>query len=288
MSILVNRETRLLVQGISGDAGLYQTQLMLEYGTNVVAGVTPGKGGEWVLNGKVPIFESVKVALETTGANASIVFVPARSALDALYEIADAEIPLVFCVTEGIPIRDVVELFPYLKRKNVQLIGPNSPGIISPGEIKVGIIPGDICIPGNIGVVSRSGTLTYEVLYTLKRFGLGVSSCIGIGGDAFIGTSFVDILEKFESDPHTEQVVLLGEIGGDEEEKAAAFISSQMTKPVVGYVAGVTAPPGKQMGHAGAVMSKVMGNAADKINQLKESGVKMAAHPEEIPGLLTH
>lgn len=286
MGILINKDTRLLVQGISGHEGLFQSKLMLDYGTNVVAGVTPGKGGEWVLDGKVPVFESAKIAVEATGANVSVMFVPAKSALDAFYEVADIGVPLVICVTEGVPVKDVIYAYEYAKRKGVMLIGPNSPGVITPGEAKVGIIPGNITSAGNIGVVARSGSLVYEVLYAMKRYGLGVSTCVGIGADPIVGSSFVDILEMFEDDPHTEQVVLIGEIGGLEEEKAAAFISSQMTKPVFGYIAGVTAPPGKRMGHASAIIRSDLGNAMDKIKSLQDSGVRIAEHPEEIPRLL--
>ena len=286
MGILIDKDTRLLVQGVSGYEGLFQTKLMLEYGTNVVAGVTPCKGGEWVLNGKVPVFESVKIAVDATGANASVIFVPANSALDALYEIADAGVSLVICVTEGVPIKDVIYACAYAKRKGVRLIGPNSPGVITPGEAKAGIIPGNITLPGNVGVVARSGSLTYEVLYAMKRFGLGVSTCVGIGADPIIGSSFVDILEMFENDPHTEQVVIIGEIGSLEEQKAADFISSQMTKPVFGYIAGGTAPPGKRMGHAGAIIQSDSGSAVDKIKALQDSGVRIAEHPEDIPQLL--
>ena len=288
MSILVDKKTRLLVQGISGNHGLFHAQKMLAYGTNIVAGVTPGRGGEWVLDGKVPVFESAKIAVEATGANVSVVFVPASSALDALYEIADAGISLIICITEGIPIWDTIQACTYLKQKKVRLIGPNSPGVITASESVAGIIPTDICSPGNIGVVSRSGTLTYEVLYAMKRYGLGISTCVGLGGDPIIGTNFVDILEMYEVDPYTEQVVLIGEIGGEEEEKAAEFILNEMTKPVVGYIAGLTAPTGKRMGHASAIIKKGLGGANEKIAMLQDSGVKIAHHPEEIPQLLFH
>ncbi len=288
MSILIDKSTRLLVQGISGNHGLFHTQKMMEYGTNVVAGVTPGRGGEWVLAGKVPVFDSAKIAVEATGANVSVVFVPASSGLDALYEIADAGISLIVCITEGIPMWDVIQACSYLKQKKVRLIGPNSPGIITAGEAITGVVPSNICSAGNIGLVSRSGTLTYEVLYALKRYGLGVSTCVGIGGDPIIGTNFVEILEMFEADPHTEQVVLIGEIGGEEEEKAAEFILNEMTKPVVGYIAGLTAPTGKQMGHASAIIKKGLGQAEEKIEVLQHSGVHIAKHPEDIPKLLSH
>jgi succinyl-CoA synthetase alpha subunit len=286
MSILVDKNTRLLVQGITGNEGLFHTQQMLSYGTKIVAGVTPGKGGEWVLEGKVPVFDSVRIAQEATGVNASVIFVPARFAADAIYEAADAGIPLIVCITEGIPIQDMMRVRNYLDQKGVRLLGPNCPGLLTPGEAKVGIIPGDISIPGNVGVVSRSGTLTYEVLYALKLVGLGVSTCIGIGGDPINGTSFIDILGMFEADPHTEKMVLIGEIGGTDEEKAAEFIADHMTKPVIAFIAGQTAPPGKRMGHAGAIVEGGSGTATDKIEAFQAVGVQVAAHPEEIPKLL--
>lgn len=287
MSILINKNTRLLIQGVTGHEGLFHTQQMVQYGTNVVAGMTPGKGGEWVLNGKIPVFDSVKVAVEATGADTSIIFVPARAAPDAMFEAADAGISLIFTITEGIPVQDMMRVRNYLDQKGVRLVGPNCPGALTPGEAKVGIIPGDIAIPGNIGVVSRSGTLTYEVLYALKRVGLGASTCIGIGGDPINGTSFIDVLEMFENDPHTDRVVLIGEIGGTDEEKAADFIASKMTKPVVAFIAGQTAPPGKRMGHAGAIIEGGSGLAAEKIKAFAAVGVRVAKHPEEIPQLLS-
>lgn len=285
MSILVNKDTRLLVQGITGREGLFHTEQMVLYGTNVVAGVTPGKGGEWVM-GKIPVFDSVRIAAEATGANTSVIFVPARFAADAMFEAADAGLDLIVCITEGIPVLDMMRVRNYIDQKNVRLLGPNCPGLLTPAEAKVGIIPGDIAIPGNVGVVSRSGTLTYEVLYALKEVGMGASTCVGIGGDPVNGTSFIDVLRMFEDDPNTEKVVLIGEIGGTDEEKAAQFISSQMTKPVVGFIAGQTAPPGKRMGHAGAIVEGGTGTAEDKINALKDANVKVARHPEEIPQLL--
>ncbi len=286
MSILVNENTRLLGQGITGHEGLFHTRQMLEYGTKVVAGVTPGKGGEWVLDGKVPIFDSVKIAKEATGANTSVIFVPSRFAADAMFEAADAEIELIICITEGIPVQDMMKVRNYLDQKNIRLVGPNCPGLLTPGAAKVGIIPGNIAIPGNVGVVSRSGTLTYEVLYALKELGMGVSTCVGIGGDPINGTNFIDTLRLFEEDPQTEKVVLIGEIGGTDEEKAAEFIATHMTKPVAGFIAGQTAPPGKRMGHAGAIVEGGTGLAADKIKALEAAGVKVARHPEEIPSLL--
>jgi succinyl-CoA synthetase alpha subunit len=286
MSILVDKNTRLLVQGITGNEGLFHTQQMVAYGTNVVAGVTPGKGGEWVLDGKIPVFDSVRIAVEATGANTSVIFVPARFAADALYEATDAGLSLIVCITEGIPVQDMMRVRNYMDQKGVRLVGPNCPGLLTPGQTKVGIIPGDIAIPGNIGVVSRSGTLTYEVLYALKLLGMGVSTCVGIGGDPINGTNFIDCLSMFEEDPHTDKVVLIGEIGGTDEERAAEFIADHMTKPVVAFVAGQTAPPGKRMGHAGAIVEGGSGLATDKIKALQAAGVKVARHPEEIPTLL--
>jgi succinyl-CoA synthetase alpha subunit len=286
MSILINKDTRLLVQGITGNEGLFHTTQMVSYGTNVVAGVRPGKGGEWVLDGKIPIFDSVKLAVEATGANAAVSFVPARGAPDAMFEAADAGIPLIVCITEGVPVQDMMRVRNYIDQKKVRLVGPNCPGILTPGESKVGIIPGDIAVPGSVGVVSRSGTLTYEVLYALELHKMGASTCVGIGGDPINGTNFVDVLEMFEHDPQTEKVVLIGEIGGTDEDKAAEFISAKMTKPVVAFIAGQTAPPGKRMGHAGAIIEGGAGTAADKVKALEAAGVKVAKHPEEIPSLL--
>jgi len=286
MSILVDKNTRLLVQGITGKEGLFHTTQMVAYGTNVVGGTSPGKGGEWVLDGKLPVFESVKVARETTDANASIIFVPARFAPDAMFEAADAGIPLIICITEGVAVQDMMRVRNYLDQKKVRLVGPNCPGLLTPGEAKVGIIPGNIAIPGNVGVVSRSGTLTYEVLYAMKNLGMGATTCVGIGGDPVNGTNFLDVLEMFEHDPKTEKVIMIGEIGGNEEEKAAEYIRTTMTKPVASFIAGQTAPPGKRMGHAGAIIESGAGTAADKIKALEAAGVKFAKHPEEIPTLL--
>jgi len=276
----------VLVQGITGHEGLFHSQQMAEYGTNIVAGVTPGKGGEWVLGGKVPVFDSVKAAVEATGANVSVIFVPAAFAADAIVEAAANGIGLIFCITEGIPVRDMMMVRAYLDRTGARLVGPNCPGALTPGECKVGIIPGNIAIPGNVGMVSRSGTLTYEVLYSLKMVGVGVSTCMGIGGDPINGTNFVDVLALFEEDPHTDRVVMIGEIGGAEEERAAEYISRYMTKPVVSFIAGQSAPVGRQMGHAGAIIEGSSGTAAEKIKALVSSGVRVARHPEEIPELL--
>lgn len=286
MSILVNKNSRVLIQGITGKDGSFHTRQMMAYGANVVAGISPGHGGEWGMDGKVPIFDSVRVAVEATGANVTVLFVPARFAADAMFEAVDAEVPLVICITEGIPIMDTIRVCRYARQKNVQIIGPNCPGVMTPGEISAGIIPGNLVRPGNIGVVSRSGTLTYEVLFALARAGMGVSTCVGIGGDPIIGTGFVDCLSQFEEDPHTDQIVLIGEIGGMEEENAAEYISRHMTKPVVAMVTGLSAPPGKRMGHAGAIIEDGKGTASGKISAFQSSGVRIARHPEEIPLLL--
>jgi succinyl-CoA synthetase alpha subunit len=285
MSILVNKDTRLVVQGITGREGMFHTEQMLDYGTQIVAGVTPGKGGEWVLE-RIPVFDSVRIAVEAAGANTSIIFVPARFAADAIFESADAGVSLIVCITEGIPVLDMMKVRNYIDQKNVRLVGPNCPGLLTPGEAKVGIIPGNIAIPGNVGVVSRSGTLTYEVLYALKQVGMGATTCVGIGGDPVNGTNFIDVLSMFEADPQTEKVVMIGEIGGTDEEKAADFIANHMTKRVVGFIAGQTAPPGKRMGHAGAIVEGGTGTAEEKIKALLAANVKVARHPEEIPSLL--
>ncbi|SNB52517.1 succinate--CoA ligase subunit alpha [Thermoflexus hugenholtzii] len=280
MSILVHRNTRVVVQGITGREGQFHTQQMLEYGTQVVAGVTPGKGGQWILG--VPVFDTVKEAVEATGANCSVIFVPARFAPDAILEAADAGVPLIVCITEGIPVQDMIRVRAYLDRKGVRLIGPNGPGLITPGECKVGIIPGHITRPGPVGIVSRSGTLTYEVIAALSQLGIGQSTCVGIGGDPIPGTNFVEVLAMFEEDPQTEHVVLIGEIGGTEEERAADFIATKMSKPVTAFIAGRTAPPGKRMGHAGAIIEGGTGSAAEKIAKLESVGIPVARHPEEI------
>jgi succinyl-CoA synthetase alpha subunit len=293
MSILVDKNTRLLVQGITGNEGTFHTRQMLEYGTNVVGGVTPGKGGQWAVEGKVPVFDTVKEAVEATDANASIIYVPARFAPDAMLEAIDAGLPLIVCITEGIPTQDMIRVRAYLDQKGshltggrLYLIGPNCPGLITPGEAKVGIMPGQIHKPGPVGVVSRSGTLTYEVVYALTLRGIGQSTCVGIGGDPVNGSNFIDILTLFESDPLTEEVILIGEIGGSDEEKAAEFIATKMSKPVTAFVAGRTAPPGKRMGHAGAIIEGGSGQAADKIAALEAVGVRVAEHPEQIPDLV--
>jgi succinyl-CoA synthetase alpha subunit len=284
MAILADKNTKLLVQGITGREGMFHTEQMIEYGTNVVGGVTPGKGGEWAL-GK-PVFDTVKAARESTGANATVIYVPAAFAVDAIYEAIDAGIELIVCITEGIPILDMMKVRARLDHSQSRLIGPNCPGLLTPGQAKLGIMPGHIAMPGPVGVVSRSGTLTYEVVYALTNKGIGQSSCVGIGGDPVNGTSFIDVLQMFEEDPGTEKVVLIGEIGGTDEEKAADFIAKRMTKPVVAFIAGQTAPPGKRMGHAGAIVEGGSGTAADKIAALNAAGVKVAEHPEQIPDLL--
>ena len=286
MSILATNKVRLLVQGITGNEGLFHTQQMMAYNTNVVAGVSPGKGGDWVLDGKVPVFDTVKNAVEVTGANASVIFVPARYTADAIFEAVDGGMELVVCITEGVPVLDMMRVKEYLKGKTTRLIGPNCPGILTPGEVKIGIIPGNISLPGNIGVISRSGTLTYEVLYSLYKEKRGVSTCVGIGGDPVKGMNFVDVLELFEADAKTDAVVMIGEIGGNDEEMAAEFISRQMTKPVAAFIAGISAPPGKRMVHAGAIVEGRSGSAESKIEKLKSNGVKLADYPEQIATLI--
>jgi succinyl-CoA synthetase alpha subunit len=283
MSILVNKHTRLVVQGITGREGEFHTRQMLEYGTKVVAGVTPGKGGGWVAG--VPVFDTVREAIDATEANTSIIYVPARFAPDAILEAADAGIQLVVCITEGIPVLDMIKIRAHLDCGNTRLIGPNCPGVITPGEAKVGIMPGQIHIPGSVGVVSRSGTLTYEVVYALSEKGLGQSTAVGIGGDPILGTDFIDVLTLFEEDPETEQVVLIGEIGGTDEQRAAEFITSNMSKPVTAFIAGQTAPPGKRMGHAGAIIEGGEGTAAEKITAFEAVGVRVARQPGEIAAL---
>ena len=284
MAILVDSNTKLLVQGITGREGLFHTQQMIEYGTRVVGGVTPGKGGEWVLG--TPVFDTVKSAREATGANATVIYVPAAFAADAIYEALDAEIELIVCITEGIPVRDMMQVRARLDQSSSRLVGPNCPGLLTPGQAKVGIMPGHIALPGRVGVVSRSGTLTYEVVYALSQRDIGQSTCVGIGGDPINGTSFIDVLQMFEEDSQTEKVVLIGEIGGTDEEKAAHFIATYMSKPVVAFIAGQTAPPGKRMGHAGAIVEGGSGTAADKVAALQAAGVKVADHPEQIADLL--
>lgn len=284
MSILIDEQTKVIVQGITGRDGSFHAGAMLEYGTKVVGGVTPGKGGQTV--GTIPVFNTVKEAVAQTGAQCSVLFVPAAFAPDAIREAADGGISLVVCITEGIPVLDMVDLYHELKRKNVRLIGPNCPGIISPGKCKVGIMPGHIHKPGGIGVISRSGTLTYEIVYGLSQNNMGQSTCIGIGGDPIVGTGFIDLLEMFENDRDTEAVVLIGEIGGEEEEMAASFIKTSVSKKVVAFISGRTAPPGKRMGHAGAIISGGKGTAEAKVKALREAGVVVSDRPDQISDLL--
>jgi succinyl-CoA synthetase alpha subunit len=272
------------VQGITGREGAFHTQQMIEYGTNVVGGVTPGKGGTEALG--VPVFDTVKDAVKETGANASIIYVPAPFAPDAILESYAAGIPLIVCITEGIPVLDMMRVWEIIKGGSSRLIGPNCPGLITPGEAKVGIIPGYICKPGNVGMVSRSGTLTYEVIWALTEADMGQTTAVGIGGDPINGTNFIDCLRMFQDDPATEKIVMIGEIGGDDEEKAAAFIKAHVTKPIAGYIAGRTAPEGRRMGHAGAIISGGAGTAQGKINALEDAGVKVARIPTQIPSLL--
>ncbi len=280
MSILVDRNTRVLTQGITGATGQFHTKACKEYGTQMVAGVTPGKGGT-DFDG-IPIFNTVADAVRATGANASVIYVPPPFAGDAIMEAADAGIPLVVCITEGIPVLDMVKVKRFLEGRSTRLIGPNCPGIITPEQCKIGIMPGYIHKAGHIGVVSRSGTLTYEVVYQLTMAGIGQSACIGIGGDPLIGTRFLDVLELFEADPKTEAVILIGEIGGTDEEEAAAYVKARMRKPVVSFIAGRTAPPGRRMGHAGAIVSGGSGTAADKVAALQAAGVRVAVTPTGI------
>lgn len=284
MAILIDRNSRVLVQGITGQQGAFHTRLMIEYGTNIVGGVTPGRGGEW-FEGK-PIFDTVARAVEVTGADVSMVSVPASHAADAIYEAADAGIRLIVCITEHIPVADMMRLYQYLRHKRTRLVGPNCPGLLTPAQCKVGILPAAIGTPGSVGVVSRSGTLTYEVGYALTQRGIGQSTFVGIGGDPILGTNFVEVLAMFEQDPDTEQVVLLGEIGGRSEIDAANFIKSSMTKPITAFIAGESAPVGRRMGHAGAIIEGVEGTAVEKIVALEAAGVRVARNPDEIPDLV--
>jgi len=284
MSILVNKDTRLVVQGITGREGEFHTRQMADYGTNVVAGVTPGKGGGWVAG--IPVFDTVHEAVHATEANTSIIYVPARFAADAILEAADSGIKVIICITEGIPVMDMIKVRAHLDCMDARLIGPNCPGLITPGEAKVGIMPGHIHTPGPIGVVSRSGTLTYEVVHALTEKGLGQSTAVGIGGDPIIGTDFIDVLGLFEEDPQTEKIVLIGEIGGTDEQRAAQFISRHLSKRVIAFVAGQTAPAGKRMGHAGAIIEGGEGTAAEKMEAFEAVGVRVARHPAEIAELV--
>ncbi|HNV73492.1 MAG: succinate--CoA ligase subunit alpha [Gemmatimonadetes bacterium] len=278
MSVFIGKDTTLVVQGITGRDGSFHTKQMIEYGTRVVAGVTPGKGGQ-KFEGTVPIYNTVADAVQATGANTSVIYVPPMFAADAIIEAADAGVQLIVAITEGVPVLDMTRVYPYVKDKGVRLLGPNCPGLISPGESKVGIIPGRICTPGPVGVVSRSGTLTYEIVYQLTRAGIGQTTCVGIGGDPINGTNFIDALAAFEADPATKVVCMMGEIGGTDEQEAARFVKEHMTKPVVGFIAGQTAPPGRRMGHAGAIISGSAGTAAEKIQAFQEAGMGVAKRP---------
>jgi succinyl-CoA synthetase alpha subunit len=285
VSVFIDKGTRLLVQGITGRDGSFHAKQMMEYGTQVVAGVTPGKGGQ-KFEGSVPIFNTVAEAVEATGANTSVIYVPPPFAADAMMEAAAAGLTLVVCITEGVPVLDMTRVYPYVKEHGARLVGPNCPGLITPGESKVGIIPGRICAPGTVGVVSRSGTLTYEVVYQLTRAGLGQSTCVGIGGDPINGTNFIDVLQAFEQDPKTAAVAMMGEIGGTDEQEAAAFVKQHMRKPVVGFIAGQTAPPGRRMGHAGAIISGSSGTAEEKLQAFRDAGMGVAQRPADFVPLL--
>ena len=285
MSIFIDRGTRLVVQGITGRDGSFHSKQMLAYGTPIVAGVTPGKGGQ-TFEGTVPVFNTVADAVAATGANTSVIYVPANYAADAIFEAADAGVALVVCISEGVPVLDMTRVMPYLREKGVRLIGPNCPGLISPGQAKVGIIPGSICVPGPVGLVSRSGTLTYEVVYQLTRAGIGQTTCVGIGGDPIIGTNFIDCLGAFQADPATKAIVMMGEIGGTDEQSAAAFVKAKVTKPVVGFIAGQTAPPGRRMGHAGAIISGSSGTAAEKIAAFEAAGIAVMRRPMDVVQLI--
>ena len=285
MSIFIDGNTRLLVQGITGRDGSFHARQMLEYGTRIVAGVTPGKGGQR-FEESVPIFNTVHDAVRDTGANTSVIYVPPPYAADAIMEAADAGVALIVCITEGVPVLDMTRVHPYVREHGARLLGPNCPGLISPGECKVGIIPGRICAPGPVGVVSRSGTLTYEIVYQLTRAGIGQTTCVGIGGDPINGTSFIDCLRSFEADSSTAAVAMMGEIGGTDEQEAAEFVRHHMTKPVVGFIAGQTAPPGRRMGHAGAIISGSAGTAAEKIQAFRDAGMGVAQRPIDFVALM--
>ncbi len=284
MSVFINKKTKVIVQGITGRDGSFHAEQMKAYGTSVVGGVTPGKGGTKVAG--IPVFNTMEEAVEKTKANTSVIYVPPSYAVDAIYEAVDAGIKTIVCITEGVPANDMMKVYPYVKQHGARLIGPNCPGLISPGESKVGIMPGSIVKKGNVGVVSRSGTLTYEAIWALTVEGMGQTTCIGIGGDQVIGTNFIDCLEAFQADRSTKAIVMIGEIGGSDEEDAAAYIKKYVTKPVVSFIAGQTAPPGKRMGHAGAIISGGTGTAAEKIAALNKVGIPVAFSPTEIPGLL--
>jgi succinyl-CoA synthetase alpha subunit len=285
MSIFINSSTRLVVQGITGREGAFHTRQMLEYGTQVVAGVTPGKGGQKFEN-RVPVFNTVADAVRSTGANCSVIYVPPMAAAGAIFEAADAGIPLVVCITEGIPVMHMSRAMPFVRSRGARLIGPNCPGLITPGQSKVGIIPGNICAPGRVGLVSRSGTLTYEVVNQLTQSGIGQSTCVGIGGDPIIGTDFIACLQAFQEDAGTEAIVIIGEIGGTDEQRAAAFVKERVTKPVVGFIAGQTAPKGRRMGHAGAIISGSSGTAEEKLAAFEQAGISVMRRPVDVVALL--
>jgi succinyl-CoA synthetase alpha subunit len=285
VSIFIDRSTKLVVQGITGRDGSFHAKQMIEYGTQVVAGVTPGKGGQ-TFEGAAPIFDTVHDAVQATGANTSVIYVPPMYAADAIMEAAAAGVKFIVCITEGVPVLDMTRVYPFVKEHGARLLGPNCPGLITPGESKVGIIPGRICAPGPVGVVSRSGTLTYEVVNALTKAGIGQSTCVGIGGDPINGTNFIDCLAAFEADPNTKAVAMMGEIGGTDEQEAADFVKSHMTKPVVGFIAGQTAPPGRRMGHAGAIISGSAGTAAEKIEAFKAAGMGVAQRPVDFVELI--
>jgi len=285
MSIFVNSATRLVVQGITGRDGSFHTRQMLDYGTRVVAGVTPGKGGQ-KFEEKVPVFNTVAEAVAATGADTSIIYVPPAVAASAIAEAADAGLKFIVCITEGIPVVDMMKVMPFVRETGARLLGPNCPGLISPGQAKVGIIPGNICVPGRVGLVSRSGTLTYEVVNHLTRNGIGQTTCVGIGGDPIIGTNFIDVLGAFQADPDTDAIVMMGEIGGTDEQKAAAFVKAHLTKPVIGFIAGQTAPPGRRMGHAGAIISGSSGTAAEKMAAFRDNGIAVMERPVDVVRLV--
>jgi succinyl-CoA synthetase alpha subunit len=285
VSIFIDKDTRLVVQGITGRDGSFHTRQMIEYGTRVVAGVTPGKGGQ-TFEGTVPIFNTVEEAVREGGANTSVIYVPPAFAADAMFEAADAGIEFIVCITEGVPVLDMTRVRPYVLDKGARLLGPNCPGLLSAGKSKVGIIPGHITQPGPVGLVSKSGTLTYEVVYKLKGAGIGTTTCVGIGGDPINGTSFIDCLAAFEADPETKAIVMLGEIGGTDEQEAAAYVRESVTKPVVGFIAGQTAPPGRRMGHAGAIISGSAGTAEEKIQAFRDNGIGVAQRPLDVVGLI--
>ena len=285
MSAFIDKHTKLLIQGITGRDGSFHAKQMMEYGTQVVAGVTPGKGGQ-KFEGTVPVFNTVADAVKATGANTSVIYVPPPFAADAIMEAAASGVTLVVCITEGVPVLDMTMVYPFVKEMGVRLIGPNCPGLITPGESKVGIIPGRICTPGPVGVVSRSGTLTYEIVYQLTRAGIGQTTCVGIGGDPINGTSFIDCLAAFEKDPKTRAVAMMGEIGGTDEQEAAAFVKQHMKKPVVGFIAGQTAPPGRRMGHAGAIISGSSGTSAEKLEAFAAAGMGIAKRPKDFVELI--